>query len=246
MTSDSPTAITTFSPEYYEKWGREGLASLVRYWPGPIVAYYEHEAPAEFQDRVEYRDLFAQEECAHFIKWTSMVPLLQGILPTGEYHYNFNAHKFGRKVFAITDYALERKPFYFIGADVRALKLIPPEFLHGLMDGFPGVFLLRRHMGMHVESDFAGYDPRERRMRHLLKAYRKCFTSGSFLELRGWHDCSSLDQLLDLLGLAHEVNNLSKDVKGDGRLGLNVWPKTVLSEYMVHLKGMLKKGGKAA
>ena len=242
-----PTAITTFSQDYYDKWGRDGLASLVEFWPGKIIAYYEFKPPAEFQDRVEYRDLMAQPELVHFLKWTSMVPLLQGVLPNGGYHYHFNAHKFARKVFAITEYAQgATEPFYFIGADVRALKPIPAEFLDGLMEGKAGVFLLRRHLKMHVESDFAGYNPSHHGMQKLLKTYRAMFINGAFLELHGWHDCVALDTLLGTYNLMPEINNLSAGVKGEGELGLNVWPNTVLAEYLTHLKGNLKKGGKAA
>ena len=244
--TDTPTAITTFSPEYYEKWGREGLASMVKYWPGKIVAYYEGESPNEFEGKVEYRDLFAMPDLLHFIKWTSMVPLCNGILPNGKYHYNFNANKFARKVYAITDYAKEGEKFFFLGADTRCTKPVPAKFINGLIDGYPGVFLLRRHLNAHVESDFAGYDPGDHDMRRLLKIYREAFNNGSFLELDGWHDCLMLDRLLDVLNLTGRVNNLSDDVKGDGELGLHVWPNTVLAKYMVHLKGNMKKGQVAA
>jgi len=244
-----PTAITTFSPEYYESWGREALASMVKYWPGKIVAYYERDRPTDWTGKhspVEYRDLFDQPELANFVKWTSMVPLCQGILPNGEYHYHFDAHKFGRKVFAITDYALERKPFFFLGADTRCIKPIPVEFLSGLLEGRPGAFLLRRHLDTHVESDFAGYNMDDPVMLKMLEKYRGAFTNGAFLEMHGWHDCVALDKLLDLFEITDKVNNISKDVKGDGERGLHVWPNTVLAEYMVHLKGNMKKGKEAA
>ena len=246
-----PTAVTTFSTDYYEKYGRECLEKLVKYWPGRIVAYYEKDRPQEFQDKIEYRDLFEQRDCVNFVKWTSMVPLTQGILPRGEYHYNFNANKFGRKVYAITDFADEGVPFFFLGADTRCLKPIPVEFLKTLMDGYPGVFLLRRHIQhgidpAYVESDFAGYDPRYEDMRKLLTAYRKTFNDGSFLWLKAWHDCGLLDELLDIHNLTPKINNLSDGVAGDGKLGLHVWPNTVLAEYMVHLKGASKKGQESA
>lgn len=240
------TAMTTFSQTYYAQYGRECLASLVKHWPGKIVAYYEYEPPRDFADRVEYRDLMEQEDLAHFLKWTSMVPLLQGLLPNGNYHYKFNANKFARKVFAISDLAKDGEPFFFLGADTRALKDVPEEWLNGLIDGKQGCFLLRRHMDMHVESDFAGYDPRNKRMRKMLETYREMFINGSFLELDGWHDCVALDRLLDAYQLLPEINNLSDGVKGEGKLGYNVWPNTVLAEYFVHLKGKLKKGGIAA
>lgn len=246
MTDTIPTAITTFSPEYYEKWGRECLASLVKYWPGKIVAYYEHDRPDEFTDRVRYRNLFEQRDLTYFLKWTGMVPLINGHLPDGGYNYNFNANKFARKVYAITDYAREEVPFFFVGADTRCIKPVPAEFLTGLMDGYPGVFLLRRHLEKHVESDFAGYDPTDRDMRKMLRIYREAYNNGSFLELEGWNDCYVLDRLLDDTGLIKRINNLSDGVKGAGRLGINVWPNTVLAEYMIHLKGMSKKGREAA
>ncbi|GAF84659.1 unnamed protein product, partial [marine sediment metagenome] len=200
----------------------------------------------EFTDRVEYRNLFMQEDLVNFLDWTSKVPLLQGILPNKEYHYNFDAHKFARKVYAITDYAKEGKQFVFLGADTRCIKPVTQEFLDGLFDGYVGVFLLRRHLDTHVESDFAGYDPRDDGMKKMLHIYREAYNNGSFLELDGWHDCIMLDRLLDVLKLTDRVNNLSDGVKGEGRLGLHVWPNTVLAEYMVHLKGGMKKGKEVA
>ena len=241
-----PTAITTFSEEYYEKWGRDGLASMVKYWPGKIVAYYENKPPDEFADKVEYRNLSNQKDLIHFLKWTGMVPLLSGVLPDGGYNYNYNANKFARKVYAITDYAREEEPFFFLGADTRCIKPIPVEFLTGLFDGYVGVFLLRRHLDMHVESDFAGYDPTDKGMRRMLKIYREVYNNGTFLELEGWHDCHVLDRLLDDTKLIEKIHNISDGIKGAGEKGLNVWPNTVLAEYMVHLKGMIKKGAKAA
>jgi len=240
------TAITTFSPEYYEKWGREGLESMVKYWPGKIVAYYENEKPEEFEDRVEYRNLFEQRDLVHFLKWTAMVPLLNGVLPNGGYNYNFNANKFARKVYAITDYAREEKPFFFLGADTRCIKPISEEFLNSLFDGTAGCFLLRRHLKKHLESDFAGYDPTHKIMRKMLWIYREAYNNGTFLEIDGWTDCHILERLFDDTGLIKFIKNLSDGVKGEGRAGLNVWPKTVLAEYMVHLKGMAKKGAESA
>ena len=248
-----PTVITTFGEEYYEKWGRECIKSLVKYWPGKIIAYYEDKPPDEFTDRVEYRDLMDQEDLVRFLHWTKAMPLLQGIMPDGRYQYHYNAYKFCRKVFAISHHAAQEpdEPFFFVGADTRCLKRVPKKFLKGLLDGYPGAFLLRRHIESgdtyaHVESDFAGYDPTDAAMSKLLVVQKKSFLNGSFLELQQWHDCVLLDSLLDILGLTDRINNLSDGVKGEGLLGLNVWPNTILAKYMVHLKGMAKKGKEAA
>lgn len=248
-----PTVITTFSEEYYERWGRECLESLVKYWPGRIIAYYEDVPPDEFTDKIEYRDLMEQEDLVRFLKWTKAMPLLNGILPDGRYQYQYNANKFCRKVFAISHHAAmePEEPFFFVGADTRCLKKVPKKFLDGLIEGYPGVFLLRRHIQSlgppaHVESDFAAYDPTDKDMEKLLVGQKSSYLNGSFLELKEWHDCLILDGLLDILKLTKRINNLSEGVEGAGRFGLNVWPNTVLAKYMVHLKGMAKKGAVAA
>ena len=86
------TVITTFGEEYYEKYGRECLASLVKYWPGKIVAYYEDNAPDEFTDKVEYRNLMEQKELKRLLGWLRAMPLLQGKMPDGKYQYHYNAY----------------------------------------------------------------------------------------------------------------------------------------------------------
>lgn len=247
------TVITTFGEDYYEKWGRGCIESLVKYWPGKIVAYYEDKPPNEFAGRVEYKDLMEQEDLVRFLRWTGAMPLLNGIMPDGRYQYHYNANKFCRKVFAISHHAAQEpdEPFFFVGADTRCFKKMPKKFLKELLDGYPGVFLLRRHIKSgdthsHVESDFAGYDPTDIVMKRLLVAQKMSYLNGSFLELSEWHDCVMLDNLLDILGLTERINNLSDGVKGEGILGKNVWPNTVLAKYMVHLKGRSKKGEEAA
>ena len=233
--------VTTFSPDYYDRYGREAVASMAEYWPGPVIAYVEREVPPDMPSRFECRDLYDDPDFVCFVNWTGACPIFQGKLPDGGYSYHFNAHKFGRKVFAVTDKRLRDGPFVFLGADVHIHKPIPKAFLEGLLQGKAGAFLLRNHLGVHVESDFAGYDPRHPKMALLLDKYRAIFINGGFLLLRGWHDCAALDTLLDFCGLSKEINNISAGVRGDDPKGLHVWPKTVLAEYMTHLKGRIKK-----
>mgnify|MGYP001593204775 FL=1 len=235
--------MTTFGPEYYEKYGRESVATMAQHWPGRVVAYGEGKKPPGLPERVEYRDLFAQWEFAAYLKWTGNVPLLRGVLPNGSYNYHFNMHKFGRKVFAITDM---HEPFFFLGADVHVLKPIPEAFLAGMLDGKFGAFLLRK--GLHTESDFAGYNTEQSGWRTFAHNYLTLYTHGSVLALpvidkqvTGFHDCWSLDYLLRELGFLKDCTNITGDVKGDDENGFHVWPKTPLAEYMVHLKGRIKK-----
>lgn len=237
----SYACVTTFGPAFYEKYGREAVATMARYWPGPVIAYGEGARPADLPERVEYRDLLLDAECANFIDWTGKCPFVQGRLPNGEYEYHYNMHKFGRKAFVIS---AMRRPFFFLGADVHILKPIPESFLAEMLEGKFGAFLFRPKP-LHTESDFAGYNTNHPDWGRFAYAYRSIYTTGSVLmllkESGGLHDCWSLDYLLEHTGLRAQCLDLVNGVRGDDPKGFHVWPKTRLAEYMVHLKGRIKK-----
>lgn len=239
-----PVCMTTFGDQYWQRYGRESVTTWLDKWPGKIVTYGEGKPPADLPKQVEYRDLFAIDGMLDFLRWTSMVPLLQGIMPNGEYSYHFNANKFARKVFAISEM---KEPFFFIGADVHMTKPIPAEFLNRMLDGKFGAFLFRG--AAHTESDFAGYNTAHPEWEKFIVLWKSLYVNGGFLaltetenrKLAGFHDCWTLDWLLRVLNLKDQCLDITNGARGDDETGMHVWPKTVLAEYMVHLKGRIKK-----
>mgnify|MGYP001594952836 FL=1 len=47
--------------------------------------------------------------------------------------------------------------------------------------------------------------------------------------------------MLRAMNLARQSTNITGNTRGDDPNGFHVWPKTALAEYMVHLKGGIKK-----
>jgi len=238
------TAVTSVSTEGYWQYGKEGIQSLLAHWPGKVIVYYEHDEPGLRNGNLEWRDLFAQQGVPSFLKTIGAFPLFQGWVPGEPYNYNFDAYKFSRKVFAVTDPARKDDGLVFwVDADVRLKRDVPPEFLASLLDGYYTCYLGRE--GYHSECGFVGFNARNEWHGDFMRAFRNAYTTGMFARLPGYHDCWVYDWVRR--GTKVPAHNLSPTVKVEHVDPVTVKPlvgekldcveNSPLDEYMVHLKG---------
>ena len=231
-----PTLITSFSQEGYEQYARAGLESFVKHWPGKIVVYYEQTRP-EFDDpKIEWRNLFDDQDCVALCAWTMSVPFLCGDMPDGAFNYHYNLHKFGRKGFAILDsLARDKGHVFWFDADTMMLKDIPQHFLADMLDGVYTCYLGRED-APHSETGFVGWNTGDPANDLFVKAWRSMYVDKTVLALPGFHDCWSYDHLVRNLDVT--ANNLTPDA-----VGADVFPQSPIGEYAVHHKGPAKKNG---
>lgn len=224
-------AVTTFSKTGYEVYGKKFLETFVKHWPCKIVVYYE-EKPDFEHEKIEYRSFFEIPNVQTFYEYLKNVPMAHGIV-NGKYDYNKDAWKFTRKVFAQLDAFNEGGKVFWLDADIETQKDVPEDFLMGLFDGKSLCYLGRPNF--YTETGFIGFDTEHEDFPLFKSEYTRCLQKGIFLTLPRWHDC----EIFDWARKETPGNDLSP-FKG----GINVFPKSVLGEYMIHNKGDRKFGAK--
>lgn len=227
--------VTSFSPDGYELYGRKFLETYVENWPCPIVVYYEREIPDFNHELIEYRDFNSIGPTKAFYEYIDRVPLARGMVGN-RYDYNKDLWKFSRKVFAQLDILRgHRGKVFWLDADIETHRKVGFEFLESLFKGNPIVYLGR--LGFHCESGFVGFDTEHEKFGPFLEVYRNCLQKGLVFTLDRWHDCGMLDFAIESTGTP--TTNLS-DFYKRGSSAINVFPDTVLAEYMIHKKGNRK------
>jgi len=225
-------AVTTFSPEGYEKYGKNCLATLSRHWPGRIVAFYEEAAPLhDFPYRVELRGFYAIPGVNEYLTKLKRHPGSDGTGPQG-YDFRYDAAKFCRKVFAQDAVFDEDQYVYWIDADCVIQKDIPEQLLKSLLVK-PFCYLGRKGQDAYTETGILGFNTKHSMFPQFRKKYLSYFTTGKiFSQLKGWHDCIAFDYARQGI----DGNNLTPHVSGN----VQVIQDSPLGKYMVHLKGPRK------
>ncbi len=230
------TGVTTFSHKIWEQYAAANIKGWADKWPGKIIAYHEDAIPADLPKSIRRRNLCQQQDAMRALKWAEQMPFLKGEMPNGEYNYNFNFHKFSRKVFAITDALAQTTGgiVYWLDADLEMVKPIPESFLREQVEGVYTAYLGRKDFP-HTETGIVAYDTNHEWNERFPAMYRAMFSQCSVLGLPGFHDCWGYDYLV---GNDHGIpaRNLTADAPG-----VNVFPQSPFGEYMRHHKGPKKE-----
>jgi hypothetical protein len=223
-------AITSFHPPAYTKYAKRCLQSLIKFFPGKVLAYVEDLEEKPDIEGVELRDFFEIPGVNQYLEKIKRVPGADGFCP--EYDYQFDASKFCRKVFAQdAAFDLDDSVFWF-DADCVVLKAIPEDFLRGLIAGVPFCYLGRR--SLYTETGFLGFNTKHPDFSKFRARYLSYFTSGKiFSQMKGWHDCIAFDYAREGL----RGNNLTPGGIGVAHVLLN----SPLAHYLDHLKGPKRK-----
>jgi hypothetical protein len=229
-------AVTSFS-ESYEKYGLKCLESLVKNFPGKILAFYEAK-PLFAHEKIEYRNQLEIPVYLPFLERIKRHPGSDGFGPHG-YDFRFDAKTFCRKVFAQdAAFDLDSEVFWF-DADSVAFASIPEEFLKGLVKEVPFCYLGRSNaLGTqsYTETGFLGFNTQHHDFKAFRDKYLSYFTSGRiFSQLKGWHDCIAFDYARQGI----KGNNLTPNGRGMNHVLLH----SPLAQYIDHYKGDRKELG---
>lgn len=224
-------ALTSFSGTGYRQYGEQFLEKAVKFWPTPLVVYYEVR-PDFIHDKVTYKNLFEIKELVTFLGYMQDKPVCRGQLEEG-YNYNFDAWKFCRKSFAQFDALRNYKgKVFWLDADIEFKEPITEKFLEGLFDGKTLACLWRE--GFYTETGFIGFDTEGEKFQEFLTDYENVYRKGKLFTLERWHDCMAFDYAVKSSGVPFK--NLSKFYKKN-ETTLDVLSQSVLRKYMKHHKG---------
>lgn len=224
-------ALTTFSPEGYEVYGRRFIDSFVQYWNIPLWVFYQGKKPPE-KDGVTYVNLQEDDEYMEFLDQHKDNPFANGFRD-GKIDYRYQAVKFCHKVFAETSpYRPDCDQWIWIDADVETFRPVDANFFDlGCPRDYIASYLGRRDWH-HSECGFMCYNiPLANTF---LKEFRRTYTSGEIFTLDEWHDSFVWDVVRG--AMVPPFFNLSEGIGG-----VDVWPHTILGEYMSHAKGPKQK-----
>jgi hypothetical protein len=235
-----PTVVTSFGPSGYHLYGKRFLDSFATFWPAgvPLVCYVE--SPIS-HPRAEMRDLFAVEPCRSFLAEHRSSPVACGRKPVPGwrpkdreegYSYRFDAVKFCRKVFAISDAAsrIESGILTWLDADVVTTAPVPCGWVGALLDHHDVAFLGRR--GTHSECGFLAF--RLPQARPVIEALAAIYSTGSVFRESEWHDSYLFDRI------RNDARGITFRDLTPGGYG-HVWVRSPLAAYTDHLKGDRKQ-----
>lgn len=230
-------AITTFSDTGYDLYGKAFIESF-KNWPGKLIVYTEK--PLNIStDNVLEQNFFDIDPTQVFYKYIQTIPKAKGVTEKG-YNYNFDLWKFSRKVFAQWDVLRNHKgKVFWLDADIIIKKPIPEDFLIDLFNKKGIVSFFRP--GFHSETGIVGFDTENPGFDDFLNLYIGYLKSGQVFNLSRWHDCTILDESILQSQITTEDLSVGWVRKDKYKLSdLEVFHKSVLAEYMEHLKGSNK------
>jgi hypothetical protein len=226
-------ALTTFSPSGYELYGEKLLYSLIKHWPGEVIAYVDEIPPLE-HPKIGYRYLNGVFGYETFKSYCSKNPMFSGKI-MGGYSYTYDAVRFCHKAFAQFDClgkaSLTQTPVFWIDGDSELLKPVTEGFMTSLFKDAALAILSRP--GFYTETGFVGFNTAHPAFKNFLDTYMNIYRRGMLFTLPGWHDCYALDAAINMTQTPYH------DLVGGWKMQdeLDVLPKTILGEYLVHLKG---------
>ena len=235
--------VTSFSPDGYEKYGRNFISSFMRYWDWPLVVFHENSEPD--MKGPTYIDLLKDQDLLDFLRYYDTMPAAHGIAgmkdgkPVAD--YRLQAVRFARKVFALTTLPLEKVDWWvWIDADTETTSKIDRRFVDAACPQKGLISYLGRKDWDHSECGFVAYRVGHPVPLSFLRDFRRAYTTGEIFKFPQWHDSYIFDRIMEMYAPWKPFFvNLSEGVPGN-----HVWPHTILGEYMVHNKGGAKETSK--
>lgn len=222
------------------------LTSFDKHWPKDIAMFIDlddmpdSEASAAVQ---EFSKLFPSgRELYITTKWTPERKKFLAENKDAGKDYRFHVARFSHKVFALWNVVQQLDDSYdyliWLDADVITTKDI--DDMACFVPVFDTVSYLGRTEAPHSECGFVAYNLR-RGGKEFIGSMASYYLTGKVLTLPGWTDCDVFDDVLKSYSGINLAANVAKDLS-KGSDGWNVWPFTVLGEYMTHYKGARKYG----
>jgi len=244
------TIVTSFNEKGFNQYGKNFIASFIKYWPLDIslLVYAEGVHPAIKTENITVKSLLDESpRCNDFLIRHKGNKASQGaaVLNTQRkwknkeilknYNFRYDAYKFCRKPFAIQsamDYSTGK--LFWIDADVITTKPIKDGLLDILLPDDKDFCYLGRESA-HSECGFMGFNLENNSSRQLINQVADIYDTDEVFDIYEWHDSYIYDHVR--LKMGKDIT--TKDISIEPRRG-HVFDKSILGEYMMHLKGDLK------
>jgi len=218
--------VSSFSPDGFEKYGKKFIESFDSDNIKLFIGIEDDVSVYPIKKNVFYFKI--SKELQEFLK--------SQLLNTPDFFkndYRFQASKFCQKVLAINNENLPQDGYrVWIDADVLFLQKVDQQSILPIIDGYD-VSYLGRSSWHHSETGFISFSLNENGQ-NFIRRWLWYFDSGRVFSLSEWHDAYVFDTV------RREFNGLIENNLSQGIHGLNVWPATELSKFMIHFKGNLK------
>lgn len=234
------TIITGWSPKGWNEYGKNFIASFIKYWPKgtKLVVYTEDN---QLIEGAEVRNVLEVPGCYDFIKRWGGDRAAIGRAPSASwkracvmkgYNFRFDAVKFCRQGFIPYDAALKLDGgdlLCWLDGDVVTTAPVPEGFIESLLPPNKAVAYLGRG-DKFSEIGFQLY--RVPQAIEMLREFSDTYSSNEVFKLREWHSAYIFDR-------ARSITETSGHDLTPGGRG-HVWKTSVLDRYMTHLKGERK------
>lgn len=214
-------AITSFSDEGYQIYGKDFLESWARYVSIPLTVYCEGTA----YNGVECRNLWEVPGCVEFVAAAN-----------GTEDYRFNAKKFARKAYAQMDALSEGGIVCWFDADIEFTAPLDETFIEAKRGPYLS-YMAREHF--YPCSSFVCWDTDHQDHPKFMAVYKELYDGRKLYREKEWHDAFILDVAVKKSGV--NVTNLCKDFPQAAR-SFNVFDLVFPMGH--HKKGPRKVGQK--
>jgi len=238
------TAVTSFSREGWELYGRRFVDSFRHHWTGEIQLICAWEGQPPDHGLCGF-DLLAADPARSFVARHHTNPITHGLLdmPPAQwtakakregYSFRHDAFKFARKVFAVCRVAklIEHGKLFWLDADIVTHKPVSHVLLNTLLPDAASLCYLDRQPHFHSELGFVGYNLERAEVAYFLEQYEEIYATDAFLSLPYWDDCNVFDHLVrQLEPVVAPIIHHSRQQPFD---------TSPLAACMTHLKGKRK------
>lgn len=147
--------------------------------------------------------------------------------------WRFDSVRFSNKVFAAYDALYDYRGIgVWLDADCVTYKPIPPGYIEEqLGDAYLAHF---RRTGHYTETGMWIMNCAHPMHRDFMDRWLAWFESGTFRKLQEWHDCTTLDATIKIMGVP------TKSLSGAYENDMNPMAKADMSRFVMHMKGPRK------
>lgn len=257
------SVVTTCNGEGYHRYGRTMMAGFEAHVEKkvPLFVYNENFSPDIESDRITFVDL--ERNCPDLrvfktrhkndpkanghlkhkyrliVQWDK--PRIKLRRFGQEQSFRWDAVRFSHKVFAIVHAASHCKSdvLVWMDADIVIHKAISSQLLLDCVPDDCLVSCLKRHQ--YSECSFIGFNLKNPETHRFLNDFRHFYTSDSLFKQREYHDSFLFDVVRRRFERAgHQTHDIANG-KGFERGPGHVFEKSILGQYMEHLKGGRKE-----
>lgn len=229
--------VTSFTPEGYERYGRNFLESWNLHWPNRLILYTHNQ-------RIKGHEWVNAEEVPTiraFLDRHKDNPVAKGLVPNAGwkesevakgYSFRFNAYVFGRKPLIIAD-AMRRLPpetkLFWLDADIITFRGVPSGLLGSLLSHDLDLCFLPSNNDL-TESSCVGFNLSRQSCRDFIEEFESIYVKDRFYDEVCWDDGHVFDYLVARLKPSFSY------IRGMQ----HPFEQSILGKHMFHLRGPSK------